>query len=160
MFDDRDKAIEAFVAMQVACADVYYKILYENPLLAKLMMDKLKSFLVDEQFEAIERQSVLIKFLQEHTEMEVVHEILDFIDKCDLKNDYTTIIMEWTFYNDQGIKDFYLSKLDGSSLALNKTYELPEFKQEEANGTQEFIEAILRLTDEYLDNGGDDGATP
>ena len=76
MAEDREQTIELLTATQVAMADLYYSIMEENPMLAKLMMDKMKSFLTKDCYAAMERQTVLMRFLQEHTDLDVIHEVL------------------------------------------------------------------------------------
>lgn len=155
--DDREQAIELITATQVAMADLYYSVMEENPMLAKLMMDKMKSFLSNPEITAMERQTVLMRFLEEHTNMEVIHEVLDYIKDCDLKEDYTAIIMEWNFHKTEDIKKYYLAKYDGSLLSLDKKNPKPNFKPQEISGTDKFVQAILQITTQLLGEDGDDG---
>ena len=83
MAEDREQTIELLTATQVAMADLYYSIMEENPMLAKLMMDKMKSFLTKDCYAAMERQTVLMRFLQEHTDLDVIHEVLDCVNNCE-----------------------------------------------------------------------------
>ena len=87
MAEDREQTIELLTATQVAMADLYYSIMEENPMLAKLMMDKMKSFLTKDCYAAMERQTVLMRFLQEHTDLDVIHEVLDCVNNCELKEE-------------------------------------------------------------------------
>lgn len=155
--NDREQAIELITATQVATADLYYAVMEENPMLAKLMMDKMKSFLSNEEITTMERQTVLMRFLEEHTNMDVIHEVLDSINNSSLKEDYSAIIMEWNFHNTESIKKYYLAKYDGSILSLDKSNPIPNFKKSEKTGTDEFVNAILQITAQLLQDGGDDG---
>ena len=142
--NDREQAIELITATQVAMADLYYAVMEENPMLAKLMMDKMKSFLSNSEITAMERQTVLMRFLEEHTNMDVIHEV-----------DYSTIIMEWSYHNNEDIKKYYLAKYDGSVLSLSKQNPKPNFNKSEKIGTDEFVKAILQITTQLLDDGGE-----
>ena len=153
--NDREQAIELITATQVATADLYYAVMEENPMLAKLMMDKMKSFLSNPEITAMERQTVLMRFLEEHTNMDVIHEVLDSINNSELKDDYSTIIMEWSYHNNEDIKKYYLAKYDGSVLSLNKQNPKPNFNKSEKIGTDEFVKAILQITTQLLDDGGE-----
>ena len=153
--NDREQAIELITATQVATADLYYAVMEENPMLAKLMMDKMKSFLSNSEITAMERQTVLMRFLEEHTNMDVIHEVLDSINNSELKEDYSTIIMEWSYHNNEDIKKYYLAKYDGSVLSLSKQNPKPNFNKSEKIGTDEFVKAILQITTQLLDDGGE-----
>lgn len=153
--NDREQAIELITATQVAMADLYYAVMEENPMLAKLMMDKMKSFLSNSEITAMERQTVLMRFLEEHTNMDVIHEVLDSINNSELKDDYSTIIMEWSYHNNEDIKKYYLAKYDGSVLSLSKQNPKPNFNKSEKIGTDEFVKAILQITTQLLDDGGE-----
>lgn len=153
--DDREQAIELVTATQVAMADLYYAVMEENPMLAKLMMDKMKSFLSNNEVTAMERQTVLMRFLEEHTNMDVIHEVLNTIENSPLKEDYSAIVMEWNYHNTEDIKKYYLAKYDGSLLSLNKKNPKPNFKKQDIKGTDEFVKAILQITTQLLDDGGE-----
>lgn len=162
MAEDREKTLELITATQVAMAKLYYTIMEENPLLAKLMMDKLKSFLNNDYFATMERQTILMRFLEEHTNMDVINEVLQFIDKCELKQDYYTIITEWTFHNSENIIQHNLAKYDGSLLCVSRKNKQPQFKAIEIDGTDQFVQAILQITQDLLlddDDGEDDDFT-
>lgn len=161
MGEDREQAVELIAATQVSMADFYYTVMEENPMLAKLMMDKMKSFLTSPKYAAMERQTILMRFLEEHTNMDVIHEVLDYIKDCELKDDYTAIIMEWNYHNTEYIKNYYLSKYDGNVLSLNKENPRPNFKSEKLTGTKQFIDAIVQITTSLFNNengeNGDNG---
>lgn len=158
MSEDRERTLELITATQVVNADLYYTILQENAFLAKLMLDKLKCFLNNDYFATMERQTVLMKFLEEHTRIDVIQDVLQFINNCNLKNDYIAIIMEWTFHNSEKIKNHLLAKYDGSLLSLSKTTPKPEFQVKQNNATTDFVKAILQITTQQLnDDFGDDG---
>lgn len=158
MTEHRERTIELLTATQVAMAELYYNIMQDNPLLAKLMMDKLKAFLGNDYFATMERQTILMRFLEEHTNMEVIQDVLNYVKTCSLKSDYTTIIMEWTFHNSENIVKQALAKYDGSLLCLKKQNPPPQFKRLSANSTDEFVQAILQISSQVLaDNEDDDG---
>ena len=101
--EDRELMLQLLTATQVTDANLYNSVKQENPLLAKLMMDKLKLFLDNDYFATLERQTVLMKFLQEHTDNETINDVLTFLDNSELKQDYSAIIMEWTYHNSENI---------------------------------------------------------
>lgn len=151
--------LEVITATQVVEADLYYKIMEENGLLAKLMMDKLKAFLNNPYFVALERQTILMRFLELHDNMDVIQDLLQFLDKCDLKQDYSTIIMEWTFHNNDLIVQAKLDSLDASGLRESKKDVIPQFEPKSASATDNYVQAILHLTTELLDDNNDDDGT-
>lgn len=156
MAEDRDQTIEIITAAQVVNASLFYDIKQESPLLAKLMMDKLKLFLTKDCYSCMERQTILMKFLQEHTDLDVIHEVLDYVNNSEFKEDYTTIIMEWTYHNTDKIKKHYLAKCDGTLLCMPKNNTVPIFKKDKADATEEYVNAILQIIPLIDDNGGDD----
>ena len=155
--EDRELMLQLLTATQVTDANLYNSVKQENPLLAKLMMDKLKLFLDNDYFATVERQTVLMKFLQEHTDNETINDVLTFLDNSELKQDYSAIIMEWTYHNSENIVEQTLAKYDGSLLSKSKLTELPQFKPQNT-GTNDFVQAILQITNHLIDgDDGDDG---
>ena len=155
MAEDRDNTVELITATQVTNAELFYTIQKENALLAKLMLDKLKSFLSNDYFTTMERQTILMRFLEQHTDLEVVQDVLNYIQESPLKEDYTTIIMEWTYHNSENIVKQNLAKYDGSLLSLDKKVKRPEFKPQNS-GSDDFVQAIVDITTRLLGDGGDD----
>ena len=157
MSQDRELTLELITETQVSDAKLFYAVQQENALLAKLMMDKLKAFLNNDYFATIERQTVLMRFLEEHDNWEVIQDLLNNIKQCDLKDDYTTIIMEWTFHNNERIKTYELAKYDGSVLSLSRVTPPPDFRPHDS--TQNFVQSIVQITTQLLQDLGidDDG---
>lgn len=116
MDEDREELIQVVTATQVANAKLYNNILKENALWAKYMMDKFKEFLSNDNITSLERQSLLMKFLMEQTQYDVIHQVLEYIDTCDLKEDYSVIVMEWTLHNSKNITEQLLDTCDGLDL--------------------------------------------
>lgn len=116
MDEDREELIQVVTATQVANAKLYNNILKENALWAKYMMDKFKEFLSNDNITSLERRSLLMKFLMEQTQYDVIHEVLQYIDTCELKDDYSVIVMEWTLHNSQNITQELLNTCDGLDL--------------------------------------------
>lgn len=157
MDEKRKQEIELITSLQVATAKIFDTVRRDNPLLAKFMMDNFKSFLSKSYFESIERQSILIQFLQDQKDLEIIHEVLEFIDSCELKQDYTEIILEWTYHNGDNIRNFYLSKYDGALLStdfkkLDSTYSTHNKEQT----TEAFVEVILQIFNK-MNNDSEDG---
>ena len=155
MSEDRELTLQLLTATQVTDAKLFYSVLKDNALLAKFMMDKLKDFLCNPYFATIERQTILMRFLEEHTDWDVIQEILKTVNECELKHDYITIVMEWTFHNNDNIKKHTLSKYDGSVLGMNKSTPPPQFRHIDANSTQNFVQSILQITTQLLQDLGD-----
>lgn len=116
MDEDREELIQVVTATQVANAKLYNNILKENALWAKYMMDKFKEFLSNDNITSLERRSLLMKFLMEQTQYDVIHQVLEYIDTCELKDDYSVIVMEWTLHNSQNITEELLDTCDGLDL--------------------------------------------
>lgn len=159
MDEKRQQEIELITSLQVATSKIFDVVRRENPLLAKFMMDKFKSFLNKNCFEAIERQSVLIQFLQDQADLTVVHEVLEFIDTaCELKQDYFEIILEWTFHNGDSIRKFYLSKYDGVPLSSNVEETIvEEITINQEQNPEAFIDVILQIFNKIKGDPDDGG---
>jgi len=158
MSEDRERTVELITSTQVANADLFYKIQQENPVLAKLMLDKLKAFLSNDYFATMERQTILTDFLERHTHNDIIQEVLSSLTECPLKQDYQTIIMEWTYHNSEKIIQRNLAKYDGDLFILPKTPKDPKIVIPEDTGTDAFVQAILQVASELLNNDdGEDG---
>ena len=116
MDEGREELIQVVTATQVANAKLYNNIRKENALWAKYMLNEFKKFLSNDNITTLERQSILMKFLMEQTNYDVVHEVMEYIDGCDLKKDYSVIVMEWTLHNSQDIMEQVLQTCDGVDL--------------------------------------------
>jgi len=159
MDEEREQLIEVITSTQVANAELFTGIRKESPMLAKFMLDKFKQFLGDTNLTSMERQTILMKFFEEHKDYELLSEIIQHIDTLECKGDYTKIIMEWTFHNSENIVKSNLAKVDGAMLALTKEKE--EIKPKLVKGSDDFINQLIQLTMDALNNGGDieDGGT-
>ena len=118
--NERNKLVELMASQQVVNAEFYNSLIQQNPVLAKLMLDKFKTFLDDDYFTDLERQTLLIKFFEEQTDSDLQKEILLHIENCECKEDYTKIILEWAFHNSDLIRQNNLAKYDGASLCSDK----------------------------------------
>jgi len=153
--EDRAKLVELITSQQVVNAEFYNSLRVHTPLLSKLMMDKFKHFLNDEYWTDLERQTMLMKFLEDQSDIEVIKEILEYTQGCDRKDDYTKIIMEWTFHNSEKIIKSNLAKVDGSALCgkKQKTNKLST----PSDLTETVMEGLIALTAELLGEDLDDG---
>lgn len=136
--EERDKLIELMIANQVTDAKLYNSFVQQSPMLANLMMRKFKLFLDDAYFTDIERQTMLMKFLEEHIGSDAITEVIEHAQNSELKSDYATILMEWMFHNSESIIDKSLACVDGVGLCAK----LPK---------QTTLQALPELTDELLD---------
>ena len=159
MDEEREQLIEVITSTQVADSKLFNGIRKESPLLARFMLDKFKQFLGDCNLTSMERQTILMKFFEEHKDYELLSEIIQHIDTLECKDDYTKIIMEWTFHNSENIVKSNLAKCDGAMLALRKEPEEPK-KLNNKKETEDFINSIISVTLEAMQNGGMDGDNP
>lgn len=113
---DREEFVTATTALQVCKAEIYESIMQENPLLAKYMMDKFIEYLSDEETTTIERQSMLMNFLANHTCYDLIDSVIKRVSMLDLHDDYKEIILEWTFHNSEDIVQINLEALDAEEL--------------------------------------------
>ena len=109
--DDKNKIYN--IAAAVADASYYNTIFATHPLYAKLLMDNFKSFLNDSSFTAIERQGLLIQFLETSKILEPVQDIISELQYSPLKKDYDAIILEWIYNNSEKLVASNLYKYDG-----------------------------------------------
>ena len=152
MDEGREELIQVVTATQVANAKLYNKIRSENALWAKYMMDEFKKFLNNDNITTLERQSLLMKFLMEQTNYDIVHEVMQYLDGCDLKKDYSVIVMEWTLHNSQDIMEQVLENCDGADL-IKPIYKgkkeklvLPQIKEDDVQAVVEI--KVLSLEDQ------------
>lgn len=159
MDEEREQLIEVITSTQVADSKLFNGIRKESPMLASFMLDKFKQFLGDVNLTSMERQTILMKFFEEHKDYELLSEIIQHIDTLECKDDYIKIIMEWTFHNSENIVKCNLAKCDGAMLALSKDDKEPK-KISNKKQTEDFINSIISVTLEAMQNGidnGDDG---
>lgn len=149
--EDRAKLVELVTSQQVTDAAFFNELRKTTPLLAELMLDKFKSFLSDPYFTDIERQTTLMKYLEEQTDVDLNKDILKHIENSPCKDDYTKIIMEWTFHNSDNIINSNLAKFDGVGLLDKK----PKYNRLEVN-TDLTREVLTNLVDNLLSAEGED----
>jgi hypothetical protein len=154
MDNEREKLIELVTSQQVVNAEFYNALRESTPMLSKLMLEKFKNFLNDEYFTDLERQTMLMKFLESQDDIDVVKEILSHTEKCDCKDDYTKIIMEWTFHNSEDIVKQNLAKVDGAMLYGKKSRQTKIEKP--ADITEAVLQGLIEITSHLIDEGDDD----
>lgn len=137
--EDREKIIELVTSQQVTNAEFFNAVKESTPLLAELMMDKFKSFLNDPYFTDLERQTTLMKYFEEQKDTESIKDILSFLEESPCKDDYTKIIMEWTYHNSEDIVKRNLARFDGAGLYGKK----PKYNK---------LEKPVEITEEVLQN--------
>ena len=115
----RDSLIRLSITSQVIDKELFETIYKDEPLMATLMLEKFKQYLNDPYYTDIERQTILIKFLRNEYLLDIVSPVIEFLQECDLKDDYTKIIMEWTLRNSEVIKYQNLEKYDGTELCYS-----------------------------------------
>jgi len=155
--NERESIIELITAKQVSDATLYNSVRKENPLMAKLMMDKFKNFLTNSYFTDIERQTMLIKFFEEQKNLDIVREVIKYIHTSDFVSDYIRIIMEWTLNKSENIINSNLVKYDGDKLCKSKK-ELyyTKINIEEEKSIDTFLNALITLNEMELDDGTDE----
>ena len=117
MEQSREQLIQIITSTQVVDAKLFNRTRQENPMLAKLMFNKFKKFLVNDTVTDIERQTMLIRFLETQGDFGLVTEIIRYLQTCPLQEDYKEIIMEWTYHNSDLIRKHLLHAVDGVGLA-------------------------------------------
>ena len=117
MEQSREQLIQIITSTQVVDAKLFNRTRQENPMLAKLMFNKFKKFLVNDTVTDIERQTMLIRFLETQGDFGLVSEIIRYLQTCPLQEDYKEIIMEWTYHNSDLIRKHLLQAVDGVGLA-------------------------------------------
>lgn len=148
MDEGREQLIELTTSQQVTNAEFFNSLSDSCPMLAKLMLDKFKKFLTDSFFTDLERQTMLMKFFEDQTNIDLIKEIITFLENSEFKEDYIKIIMEWTYHNSENIIKQNLAKVDGSGLCQKKE---KKQKLDYIKPTDEFIEVLIQLTTDLLD---------
>lgn len=141
---EREKLIELMATQQIINAEFCNNLQEKNPMLFNLMWKQFKDYLVDDYFTDFERQTVLIKFFQEQTNIDLAKEIITHIENSDKKDVYSKVILEWSFQNSELIKQKNLAKFDGVGLC-GKKQKIGKINKPD-NLTDEVLEEILSLT--------------
>ena len=165
MDERREQLIQILTSTQLVNTNVYNILKQQNPLLAKLMLDKFKALLVNSDISDIERQTLLIGFLESQKDYSVIKDILEHIHNCELKDDYNAIIMEWTYHNTDTIIRNNLKTVDG--VGLCETRQEPdssninlEIPQEDQLALQQFLTEMVNFNSNEEDpDEGDGGIT-
>lgn len=151
--DDREQMVEFVISQQLTDPETYKSVKEGSPMLARMMLEKFKNFLLDSYFTSFERQTVLLKFFEEQDDMSVIKEILDCIQNSDMKDDYTKIIMEWTYNNSENIISSNLAKFDGAKFNEKK---LPKkVKLDKSSNADMILNKIIEIS--LLPPPNDDG---
>lgn len=152
MDDGREQMVELITSQQVVNGEFYNSLSQYSPMLAKMMLDKFKDYLNDQYFTPMERQTLLMKFFESQENIDVVKEILEFIQKCETKEDYTKIVMEYMFHNSEDIIKANLAKVDGTHLYQKKQ----KNKLKIQDPTNDFVQNLVEITKNIID-GNDEG---
>ena len=116
---------EDFYAKVSVIEKVVDKSLFEDlyihePFVCKLILDKFKTYLEDPEFDKLERQLLLIKFLKNNYPLELSRDVVEYVQNCNYSEDYTRAIMEWNYECSDFIKQYNLRQYDASQLAFDK----------------------------------------
>lgn len=154
---ERESIIELITSKQVTDAISYNAIRKENPLMAKLMLDKFKGFLINDYFTDIERQTILIKFFEEQQDLDIIRDVIKHVNSSEFSDDYIRIIMEWTLKSSEHIVNSNLMRFDGVGLCKSKK----DFYSNNTTITEEkdsdlFLNALITLNEMELDDGTDE----
>lgn len=123
---ERDSAVRLNITLKILDSNEFIESTKAEPYIRDLMLNKFKEFLNDDYFTDIERQIVLIKFLQCGYDLSIINKVLQYINsECELKDDYECIILEWTLGSSNKIKQETLYPVDGVELS----YSFEEFIQ-------------------------------
>ena len=162
MDQDREQLIQIVTSTQLVNTDVYNEVKQQNPMLAKFMLDKFKALLNNSDITDIERQTLFIRFLETQQDYSVIKDILSYIDTCELKLDYSAIIMEWTYHNTDLIIQNNLKSVDAVGLCEKRNpqksplIEVVDVEVED-NVLTQFIDKLLaELGDEIQDDEDSD----
>lgn len=108
------------VIEKVLDKNMFESLYYSEPFVCKLILDKFKSCLDDEQFDSLERQLILLKFLKNNYPLELSRDVIEFACNSKFSQDYTRVIMEWNYDSSDYIKQYSLLEYDAAPMALDK----------------------------------------
>lgn len=120
MSEERENIIQLTTVEQVVNAPFYNALRENYSMLAGLMWNKFKEYLVNDYFTDIERQTILMKFFEEQKDRTLIKEIIEYLNDCEFKDDYTKIIMEYIFHNSDDIVKDCLQQVDGAGFVDKK----------------------------------------
>ena len=130
--EDRYSIIRARVACEIVNnKDLIEDLLIKEPLLAKIMFDKFKEYLNDDFFLDIERQTLFMQFLEHYDNLEIIRDVVKFVQDCNLSEDYTRIIFEWNYKASDFIRKSNLRRYDGFKLSQSKKEVQSNIKQKD-----------------------------
>lgn len=147
---ERNSATRLNTAFKILEQETFNNLCQNEPFVAQLMINKFKEFLDDDYFDDIERQIILLKFLECCYPLEIITDVLDFIQNdCALKEDYSKVILEWNLQYDDYIKSNILQKYDGEEL----TYTIEE-KQRYDKAINNLNKIGIKKLEKLLENVG------
>lgn len=117
---DRETLVKLQVIEKILDKENFEELLTYEPFAASILLDNFKDFLQDIYFEKVERQLTLYKFLRSYYPIEVTTDILQYASTCELKDDYTRLIMEWNLVSSDYIRKYNLIKYDCSEFVNSK----------------------------------------
>ena len=98
---------------------VFEELYYSEPFVCKLILDQFKTYLSDPDFDKLERQLILVKFLKNNYPLELTRDVIEYSNNSRYADDYVRVIMEWNYASIDFIKQYCLSQYDASLLAFD-----------------------------------------
>lgn len=126
-----------------------------EPFVCKLVLDQFKSILSDPNFDKLERQLILMKFLKNNYPLELSRDVVEYSEKSPFSKDYIRVIMEWNYQCSDFIKQYVLEQYDAVGLGIDsQTRALNEFKKQKINRELDIISEITNSL--IMDKGADE----
>lgn len=143
---ERDELVKLSTVESILDKQAFEDIYYNQHFVCSLLMNNFKQFLSDENFDKLERQLALYKFLINNYPLELSRDVVEYVNQCDLAQDYQKIIMEWNYGCSDFIKQYAVFKYDASQLAFDKsTLNAYNYHQETMNKGADIITNIMKL---------------
>ena len=138
------------VIEKVVDKSLFEELYYYEPFVCKLILDKFKSYLEDPDFDTLERQLILFKFLKNNYPLELSREVVKHAQNCPYHEDYNRVIMEWNYSCSDYIKQASLLPYDCAELAFDKETKIAyDFHRQKMNKQ---IDLITDITNSLMNN--------
>lgn len=140
---DRETLVKLQVIEKILDKQSFEELIIHEPFAASILLDNFKDFLSDVYFEKVERQLTLYKFLRNYYPLEISSDIIDYASNCDLKDDYTRLIMEWNLVSSDYIRKYNLNKYDCAGFASNGNQNIKSTEEEPKYIIVDCVDLIL-----------------
>lgn len=129
--------------------EMFETLYYNEPFVCSLVLDEFKSYFNDEDFEKLERQLILMKFLKNNYPLEVSRDVITYVQNTNNSKDYEKVLLEWNYECSDFIKQYNLLQYDSSQLAFDRQMKM--FYDSQRKQQEKQIDVLKDLTNSLIE---------